>query len=67
MFKYLLIDPDSQPHDPAGYVGATPTWHVGDVIPLGRGNQVCIVGIDDFPHAELVEEGIAAIFTVEPV
>jgi hypothetical protein len=26
-----------------------------------------VVAIDDFPHAELVEQDVRAIFTVEPV
>ena len=29
--------------------------------------RVALVAIDDFPHAELVEQDVRAIFTVEPV
>ena len=48
-------------------VTAVPTWSVGDVIMIGRGEQLRVVAIDDFPHAELVEHDVRAIFTVEPV
>jgi hypothetical protein len=33
---------------------------VGDVITVGRGEQLRVVAIDDFPHAELVEQGSPA-------
>jgi hypothetical protein len=33
---------------------------------VGRGEQVRVVAIDDFPHAELVEHDVRAIFAVEP-
>ena len=29
--------------------------------------QLRVIGIDDFPHAELVEQDVRAIFNVEPV
>jgi hypothetical protein len=44
-----------------------PTWSVGDVITVGRDEQLRVIAIDDFPHAELVEQNVRAIFTVEPV
>jgi hypothetical protein len=47
-------------------VTAVPTWSIGDVITVGRGDQLRVVAIDDFPHAELVEQDGRAIFTVEP-
>jgi hypothetical protein len=33
---------------------------------LGRGEQLRVVANDDFPHVELVEHDLRAIFTVEP-
>jgi hypothetical protein len=48
-------------------VTAVPTWSVGDVITVGSCEQLRVVAIDDFPHAELVEHDVRAIFTVEPV
>jgi hypothetical protein len=48
-------------------VTAVPTWSVGDVITVGAGEQLRVVAIDDFPHAELVEQDVRATFTVEPV
>ena len=67
MFRYLLVLPDGEPADPPMFVTAVPTWSVGDVITVGRGDQLRVVAIDDFPHAELVEHDVRAIFTVEPV
>ncbi len=32
-----------------------------------RGKQFRVIAIDDFPRAELVEQDVRAIFTVEPV
>jgi hypothetical protein len=48
-------------------VTAVPTWSVGDVITVGRGEQMRVLAIDDFPHAEFVEHDVCAIFTVEPL
>ena len=48
-------------------VTAVPNWSVGDVITVGRNKQLRVIAIDDFPHAELVEQDVRAIFTVEPV
>ena len=67
MFKYLLQLPDGQPPDPAMLVTAVPTWAIGDVMTVERGQQFRVIAIDDFPHAELVEQDVRAIFTVEPV
>ena len=33
---------------------------------LNNSGSLRVVAIDDFPHAELVEQDIGAIFTVEP-
>ena len=43
-----------------------PNWTVGEVIPLGRGELLRILAIDDDVDDELVEHGIRAVFTVEP-
>ena len=67
MFRYLLRLPDGEPHDPAMLATAVPNWAVGDVITVDRGKQFRVIAIDDFPHAELVEQDVRAIFTVEPV
>jgi hypothetical protein len=53
VFKYLLRLPDGQPPDPAFLVTAVPTWSVGDVITVGRGEQMRVVAIDDFPTGQL--------------
>jgi hypothetical protein len=63
----LLRLPHGQPPDPSVFVTSKPTWSVGDVITVGRGEQLRVVAIDHFPHAELIEQDVRAIFTVEPV
>ena len=67
MFKYLLQLPDGAPPDPAMLVTAVPMWAVGDVMTVERGKRFRVIAIDDFSHAELVEQDVRAIFTVEPV
>ena len=67
MFKYLLQLPNGEPPDPAMLVTAVPNWSVGDVMTVERGKQFRVIAIADFPHAELVEQDVRAIFTVEPV
>jgi hypothetical protein len=49
------------------FVTAVPTWSIADIITVGRGTQWRVIAIDDFPHAELVEHDVRAIFTVELV
>ena len=66
MVRFLLKLPDGEPPDPAMLVTAVPIWSVGDMITTGRGKQLRVVAVDDFPHAELVEQDVRAIFTVEP-
>ena len=66
VFRYLLRLPDGEPPDPAPLVTAVPNWSVGDVITVDRGKQFRVVAIDDFPHAELVEQDVRAIFRVKP-
>jgi hypothetical protein len=67
VFKYLLVLPNGEAPDPALLVTAVPSWSIGDVITVSRDEQMRVVGIDEFPHAELVEQRIGGIFTVEPV
>jgi hypothetical protein len=49
------------------FVTAVPNRSIGDVIKVGRGKQLRVIAIDDFPHAVLVEQDVRAIFTVELV
>jgi hypothetical protein len=59
VFRSLLKLPDGDPPDPAVLMTAVPTWSVGDVITVGRGEQLRVVAIDAFPHAELVEHDVS--------
>jgi hypothetical protein len=40
VFRYLLVLPDGEPADPPMFVTAVPTWSVGDVITVGRREQL---------------------------
>ena len=46
MFEYLLRLPDGQPPDPAMLMTSVPTWSVGDVITVGRAEQIDARGRD---------------------
>jgi hypothetical protein len=65
MFKYLLQLPD-RPATRSRDARDCRSDLVGDVITVGRGEQLRVIAIHDFPHAELVEQDVRAIFTVEP-
>ncbi len=67
VFKYLLRLPDGQPPDPALLVPAVPTWAVGDVMTVGRGEQLRVIAITTSRMRSSSSRGIGAIFTVEPV
>lgn len=66
MFKYLLSLPSGAPPDPAVFVTAVPNWSVGEIITLGRLEQLRVIAISEDVPDELAEQGIRAIFTVEP-
>jgi hypothetical protein len=66
VFRFLLRLEDGEPNDPAVFVTAVPNWTVGEVIPLGRGERLRVLAINDDVDEELVESGITAVFTVEP-
>jgi hypothetical protein len=66
-FKFLLLQPNGEPHDAAVLVSAIPNWHAGEVITFGAGEQARVINIESTDDPELVEHGIGAIFTVEPL
>jgi hypothetical protein len=66
VFKFLLRLEDGEPNDPAVYVSAVPNYAVGETFLLGRGHRLRILRIDTAIDDELVEQGINAVFTVEP-
>ena len=67
LFCFLLVLPDGEPNDPASFVSAIPNWSVGEVITLGRGEQLRILAIEFGLHDELVTRGVSGIFTVAPL
>ena len=70
-FKYLLVTPDGEPHNPAAFVTAVPNWEVGEVLTLGDGQRLRIVHInlelDEDALEELYEQGINGMWIVEPL
>ena len=42
-FKYLLVTPDGEPHNPAAFVTAVPNWKEGELITLGNGQRTATV------------------------
>jgi len=67
MFRHLLVLPDGEPNEPPSFLTAIPNWTVGEIITLGDGEQLRVVGIADQIADLLVEHGFSGIFTVEPV
>jgi hypothetical protein len=67
LFKFLLRLEDGKPPDPAVLVTAVPNWTIGETFSTGRGHEWRILAIDTDIDDELVERGINAVFTVEPV
>jgi hypothetical protein len=43
MFRFLLVDHDGQPTDPAAFVTAVPNWSEGELITLGCGEQLRVL------------------------
>ena len=67
MFKFLLRLENGDPNDPAVLVTAVPNWTVGETFSTGRGHEWRILAIDTDIEEELVDTGINAVFTIEPV
>jgi hypothetical protein len=65
LFRFLLRH--GEPPDPAVLVTAVPNWTVGETFSTSRGDEWRILAIDTDIDDELVEHGINAVFTVEPV
>jgi hypothetical protein len=65
--QFLLKLEDGEPNDPAVFVSAVPNYAVGETFLLGEGHRLRILRIDTDIDDELVDNGINAVFTVEPV
>jgi hypothetical protein len=61
-FRFLLRLEDGQPNDPAAFETVAP----GDVIPLGRGEELRVIAVATDIHQELVDEGFNGVTTVAP-
>jgi hypothetical protein len=46
-FLYRLEHEDGSPADPPRLTTAVPNWRAGDVIPLGRGRTLRVIGTRD--------------------
>jgi hypothetical protein len=64
MFRYLLKLTDGEPNDPAAFVTAVPNWNVGEIIPLGRGEELRVLAIETDIADELIDAGFNGIFVV---
>ena len=67
MFRYLLVLPDGEAHDPAAWATIVPNWSVGETIMLGDGEQLRILDIETEIAARLVDQGFNGVLTVETV
>jgi hypothetical protein len=66
-FKYLLVQPDGEPADPAAFLTAVPNWSVGEEFMVSNGDRYRIVAINNEIDVEgledLYERGINGIWT----
>jgi hypothetical protein len=60
-FTYRLERKDGTPADPPTFDSATPTWRIGDTIPLGR-NRILRV-VDTRPGREPDEDSVLVVET----
>jgi hypothetical protein len=44
-FTFKLQHEDGRPADPPTFHTAVPTWNPGDMIPLGRDRNLCVIEI----------------------
>jgi hypothetical protein len=57
VFGFLLVDRDGEPVDPAAFVTAVPNWSEGELITLGRGEQLRVLATQPDIDERLVERG----------
>jgi hypothetical protein len=62
LFRFLLELADGEPYDPAMFVTVIPSWSEGETFLVTAHQRLRILAID----YELVEQGVNAVFTVEP-
>ena len=67
VFRFLLRLEDGEPYDPAVFVTVVPSWSVGETFLVTADQRLRIVAQDFDLDDELVDQGINALFTVEPV
>jgi hypothetical protein len=56
MPTFELRHPDGTPATPATFVTNTPTWKVGDVIPVGAGKALRVVAVYAVEPVLVVED-----------
>jgi hypothetical protein len=66
VFRYVLLLPDGEPHDPAALVSMIPNWTVGETFTLADGESVRILAIDTDMN-EVLRRRFDGVFMVEPV
>jgi hypothetical protein len=65
VFRYLLMLPDGEPHDPLVFVTAVPNWSVGETITLGDSQRLRILAMQTRIVAVLIERGFNGVLYVE--
>jgi hypothetical protein len=67
VFRYVLVLPDGEPHDPAVLVTAVADWSVEEGVLLGSGERLRILAIETAISDRLIDAGFNGVFVVEPV
>jgi hypothetical protein len=67
VFRYVLVLPDGEPHDPAVLVTSVADWSVEEGVLLGSGERLRILAIETGISDRLIDAGFNGVFVVEPV
>jgi hypothetical protein len=67
VFRFLLVLENGEPYDPAVLVTVIPSWSDGETVLVTADQRLRIVAQDFDLADELVDQGINAVWVVEPV
>ena len=62
-FKFLLKLEDGEPGEPAAFETVVPAWMPGDIIPLGRGEELRVLAVETDIQ---LDEGFDGVLIVRP-
>jgi hypothetical protein len=63
---FLLKLEDGEPYDPSVFVTVIPSWSVGETFLVTAHQRLRILAVDYELDDELADQGINAVWTVEP-